>query len=424
MPKNSKKDRKRRDSNGKMKARQTDPNFLPRQPRGMSSRPSTEALIKLMDAGDDHAERLVVLSTVPSQDPNCVFPSTQTDDAPATVDIPTTMTRQEDREKTPTRKQPVTEFITPSGHQNLKFSTPRRGVDTTTFETPGGTKFYLARRMRVDGKQTNLFITSERDPKKSLEVPKDPGLAPEIVKAATFDGQVDVCLSKALLDASTKQIKKNRNKSNAPRYISQAKVMGMSARDALLKAGIEVPKQQAHWLHMIPHAFLADASQTPGNLGIGLKYGNAAMELVNPVIEEILRNNPDMKLYLTAIPHWVPGYESIRLLESIDYIIQDTPGTDPTKSVEFSFPALSKDPVCASEIKAVKDMIRKVFTAPAPDADSDDAPNGDVFQSPNQPFIMTEAKRISNHKRRLFNDDGNPPNEGPAHAKRLIAPKK
>lgn len=264
-----------------------------------------------------------------------------------------------------------------SPQKDLIFSSPQRGLLTTSVFTPkNGTRLDRV-RTAYEGNQnrgTSVFLPPEKVLNKKLILPQQPNSAIDNVKVPNVSGAgfKNVPITLQSITDVEKLVSDRRNNGESARLISQNRLMGNeSANNLLILAGIQsesgiITKEDkiGQWLHLKPHSTCGDDSQNPENVGLGTKYANAAMELVNHVIKKIFQLNPDIKtLYLDVIPTWVPGYEKIRLLQDIKYQVKDGPDDNFSRGVTYHFDALSLDPICESEIDIHQEVILRNFAS-------------------------------------------------------------
>lgn len=270
------------------------------------------------------------------------------------------------------------------------FSTPHKGPYTSHVTTPiGESKLRPSRMIECDDGVVTIFISEDKTEENTLSLlPPNDWVKNCIPLSDSLDGIIDFEITR-----------ENVFSGGSIRAKSQNAVMGnLSARDALINAGYEMPPRLANWIHFIPHAFLGILGQIASNMGLGLKNPNGAMEIINRAIPKILLhpNGPE-KLYLSAIPKWVEGYENIRLLESITYIVKNAPGELCTKWMRTTFEMLSLASVCVTEIPIIEALMEKKFLLkPTPALVSDKGSISDEeferLLSPSSPLIFSSEE--------------------------------
>lgn len=186
------------------------------------------------------------------------------------------------------------------------------------------------------------------------------------IPQVSLEGMIDIPLTLQLLNEVAKLSSKRAELGQNTRGESQESVMHSSARNVLALAGIEVPKNGAHWVHFISQGYMK--KQLAKNLGIGTKYANARMEMVNRPLEKLLKDpNGPAVLYITVVPTWVKGFEKIRLLETITMTIADGPQNNRSKFITFhDFDMCSNRKTSEQEINAYTDKLNNTFLSPEP----------------------------------------------------------
>jgi hypothetical protein len=283
----------------------------------------------------------------------------RSDASPAKIGIANTGNTQLKLEQTPA-------VYTPS---KLTFSSPQKGARSSKVFTPKGTSLFPSRLLTFDnGEETALFLPANKVENKTLKIPTPTAWVAEApVPEETLEGYVDIPLTLSEIIATEKLKNERQRRGEDPRGTSQNKLTKIPATRALRLAGFDVEDGQGQWLHHIPHSCKGDFAQCLRNLGLGTKQANAAMELVNPVLKELLRKYKENlpALYLSTQPEWVPGFKEIRLMNSLTYIIKDAPGNQATKTASIRFDTLSLDPICVSEIPVIRAALLQKF-APSP----------------------------------------------------------
>lgn len=261
---------------------------------------------------------------------------------------------------TPEKPHP---FLSPS---KAELSTPAKGPMTQSAYTPKGSKLVVSRLIECeDGTAIGIFLPENKVNQNELVIPEHPNpwIEDSPIPKADMSAIVDLKITKESIKQIEALVSKRRKEGLPDRHTSQNKLMGISAVQALRNAGVDVAARSAHHTHLTPHCYQGDAGQCVKNLGIATKQANAAMELVNPAIKEALfQENALPALYLSAIPEWVKGYENIRLLKTITYILKDAPGDTPTRSATIRFNMLSTDPVCLTDILPIRKFLCEKFS--------------------------------------------------------------
>lgn len=251
-------------------------------------------------------------------------------------------------------------------HPPSIFKTPPKGTLTpkeTHFITPMGSTLPLSVHIQCDDGDFKIFLSSEAMSYQRVQFPKKPTswLKDSPVPIAEFTGIEDYPISRTSILKASKDTQENKKVGKDPRGINQNKLMRISATKALIESGFDVPPKSAHWTHLLPWALVGKQSQKVRNLGIATSQANARMELVNRALESFLREHPEQTLYLSAIPQWVEGYESIRLLETVTYVIKDGIGNQCQKSATITFDMLALQSVCNSEIDPTAEFLKEKF---------------------------------------------------------------
>ncbi|MGE3320557.1 MAG: hypothetical protein AB7I18_14810 [Candidatus Berkiella sp.] len=322
------------------KRKNQDKAWHPRQNAGARdlSSFSTENLLRFMQAASSPASKMAVINS-----------------------SRTAVVEGETKLSTPTGKH-SSQLLSPSKYQA---STPEAGPKTTHLVTPKGTKLIRSRLIELNDGDVSVFLPQNKVIEKSLTIPSSakPWIEHSPIPAVDMGGMVDIPITKKKLKKVEEITRKRKREGVNPRKISQNDLNGIPATKAMRKSGIAVNDGDGHYAHFIPFSFLGDDAQTVNNMGIGTRYANAAMELVNPAIRRLLymKNGPET-VYLSAIPEWVPGFEKIRLLKNLTYIIKDGKGTDFRRSFKVTFNMLSLKEVCVSEVQPVKNCIVNTFS--------------------------------------------------------------
>ncbi len=354
--------------------------------------------------------------------PFSIFPFMDSDASPAkkAVLINTTNTRVEfesDQLSTPTKKRHTT-LISPS---KCTLSTPEKGPHTSYVTTPKGSKLLASRMIDCDDGAMGLFISEDKVKRTVLTIPAKPSSWKSPVPKADMGGMIDIEITKKSIQDTEKLVRKRKREGLDPRGKSQNKTMGTPATTAMRKVGIDVPDGTGQHAHFIPFSFIGDKGQCVANLGIGTRYANAAMELVNPAIKRLLykKKNALPAVYLSAIPEWVPGFEHIRLLKRITYIIKDAPGNTFKRSAKITFDMLTMERVCLTDVLPIrKFIINKFSNKPSPTSKGIHKENDDILLKP--------AKSITfRFNQRLKELEDSPPsspskNKAPTHSPRSI----
>lgn len=325
----------------KKRKKNKDGAWHPRQnaaPRDTTQFSSSEGVIRLMGAAASPAAKIAILNTTSLS-----------------------ICQGELQLTTPTKKH-SSKVLTPSKYT---LSTPEAGPKTSHLLTPKGSKLLPSRIIECDDGVISVFLSEDKVKPKSLVVPRTPKpwIAHSPIPKASMQGMLDIPITKKQIkrvDALRRtRIKMGEN----PRKISQNTLNCIPATQAMRKAGITVENGDGHYTHFIPFSFLGDEAQTVENMGIATRHANAAMELVNPAIRRLLymKNGPEV-VYLSAIPTWEPGYENIRLLKSLTYLIKDGKGNDYKHSATVRFNMLSLANICLTDVRPVRDSIIAKFS--------------------------------------------------------------
>ncbi|MGD9592165.1 MAG: hypothetical protein AB7V32_06560 [Candidatus Berkiella sp.] len=282
--------------------------------------------------------------------------------APKAVILNTTSTKPnlETQLFTPNKKHAST-LISPS---KVTLSTPDKGPFTRFVTTPLGSKLFPSRMIDCDDGAYVLFLSEAKINNQNITIPKKPAnwIKQSPIPKASLKGFVDIKITKKQIQATEALIRKRKREGLAPRAVSQNKVMGIPANTALKKAGITADPNTMHWVHFISHSFIGDKSQIVSNLGLGTKYANMAMELVNPVIKRLLfKKGAYPAIYLSIIPEYVPGFEAIRLLKSLTMIIKDGKGDSFEHKASITFDMLTLQKVCLTDVIPVRKFIMQKF---------------------------------------------------------------
>lgn len=325
----------------KKKKKNRDRAWHPRQnaaPRDITQF-STEGLIRLMQAADSPAAKVAILNTTSHN-----------------------ICQGEQVLSTPTKKH-SSEVLTPTRYT---LSTPDAGPKTSHLITPKGSKLLPSRIIECDDGVISVFLSEDKVRPKSLVIPRTPKpwIAHSPIPKVSMAGMLDIPITKKQIKTVESLTRQRKKMGMNPRLISQNKLNGkLAATQALRKVGIAVENGDGHYAHFIPFSFLGDAAQTVENMGIATRHANAAMELANPAIRRLLymKNGPKV-VYLSAIPTWEPGYENIRLLRSITYIIKDGPGDNYQHMAKVIFNMLSLANICLTDVRPVRDSILAKFS--------------------------------------------------------------
>lgn len=280
----------------------------------------------------------------------------------------TTICQDENKLSTPKGKH-SSRVLTPSKYQA---STPEAGPRTTYIVTKEGKKLLPSRVIELDDGVVSVFLSQDKVIEKDLLIPTSakPWIAHSPIPEVSMAGMIDIPITKKKIKATDALTRSRKRGGQNPRKISQNQLNNIPATKAMRKAGIDVNDGDGHYLHFIPFSFIGDEAQVVYNMGIGTRFANAAMELVNPAIRRLLyaKNGPKV-VYLSAIPEWVPGFEKIRLLKSITYIIKDGKGNNYQNSAKVIFNALSLREVCLTEVRPLREIIINKFSGKTPKKD-------------------------------------------------------
>ncbi len=345
---------------------------------------STENLLKLMNCAASPAKKAVLLDTTTNR-----------------------VQFESDQLFTPSKKR-YTTLVSPS---KCLLSTPEKGPLTTFVTTPKGSKLLPSRIIDCDDGAMALFISEDKVKGTLLTLPASPTLWKSPIPKADMKGMIDVKITKQRIIETESLVRKRKRDGLNPRGKSQNQIMGIPATQAMRLAGIDAPDGTGQHAHFIPFGFIADKGQCVANLGIGTRFANAAMELVNPAIKKLLfkKKNTLPAVYLSAIPEWVPGFEHIRLLKSITYIIKDAPGKNFKRSASVKFNMLSMESVCLTDVLPIrKFIINKFSTKPSPQAKSPLATAKMKNNENNDDFLHRSPSLTLSFKQRLRELDASP----------------
>lgn len=259
------------------------------------------------------------------------------------------------------KKTHSTQLLSPS---KVTLSTPEKGPLTTYVTTPKGSKLRPSRIIQCDDGTFTLFLSEDKINNESLKIPHIPSkwINKSPIPKVHLNGCIDVEITKKTIKETEALIRARKKEGLPARKVSQNIVMGIAANKALSHAGIKAAPGTMHWVHFVSHMFIGDKSQTAENLGLGTKYANMAMELVNPAIKRLLyKKNAYPAIYLSIIPEFVPGYESLRLLKSLTMVIKDAKGDDYKHKALIKFNMLSLQKVCLTDVLPVRKFIMNKF---------------------------------------------------------------
>ncbi len=318
-----------------------DPTWHPRQnaaPRDISNF-STEGLLKLMGAASSPPPKAAVINTTRSM-----------------------ILQDENALSTPNGKRSA-QLLTPTKYT---LSTPTAGPKASYLVTPQGSKLLPSYVIECNDGHLGVFISENKVGKKELTIPakSKPWIEHSPIPEADMSGMIDISITKRQLKKVEALVRKRKKEAVNPRGISQNSLNKIPATQAMRKSGIKVEDGDGHYVHFIPFSFLGDTAQVVNNMGIGTRFANAAMELVNPAIRRLLymKNGPK-EIYLSAIPTWVPGFEKIRLLKSITYIIKDGKDDNYQHCAKLTFNTLSLSEVCVTNVRPIRDFIIEKFSS-------------------------------------------------------------
>lgn len=265
----------------------------------------------------------------------------------------------------------------------IRKSTAAEETTEATFFTPKQkTELAVSRVIQLKDHDVTIFLPKDKVKKGRLEIPSvisDAHLetleALSINERGSLEPSLNVKYTAKDFERTERQIRRDRIAGKSQR--SQEKVMKCSARNALKAAGVIVKPRQAHWIHFVAHSAKGRKTQKPGNLAIATKNCNAEMQLIEPVIEKILRsdNHPDA-LYVDFIPEWVAGYEKIRLLNKLTVVIKDADSASPARHVRFTFDGLATKQICTTEVELIEGLLLDTFN------NQRSEPNGNLLLSP------------------------------------------
>ena len=247
-----------------------------------------------------------------------------------------------------------------------QLSTPAKGNHSRFLATEDG-HFRNLLPFTLQGQKYGYFVDPNACPLKRLSTPsgiKLPAELSELAFAKASFGAQTFTTSKADFEKTSKMIRERRICGQSTRQPSNQTAMGESAYNIAQAAGLKVEARELHITHLIPHAIMGDLSQNPENMGIAPKQANAAMELVNSVIETLLRDpkTPDnIELTITATPTYIEPRQ-LRIFDTIHYEITDNYG----HQASFEFDMLSNGRVPENAIRMCEQAIYHVFHNQSP----------------------------------------------------------
>jgi hypothetical protein len=320
----------------KRKKKKTDPAWSRKTGKTKKTNPSdfsTAGLLYLMQSAQSPAKKMVIFSDCKS---------------PIKISQRTTLK--------------TTTVIASASTQDYKLSTPDKGVKTATLESrsPNKSTFRKVRTLILSSGIVSLYFPSHKVVENDLIIPSQRavGIQKSPVPNENMTGFFMVPLTKEIILTSEFAKQKRLELGQSARATDQNTLMNIPADEALKLAGIDAPKGTGQWVHFKSHCHFDESAQEVGNLGLGTRQANAAMELVNKVLRKLVcRKTTPQTLYLSYIPTWVPGYEDIRLLKTLEMRISD--GQDHFASIEFNM--LSRAKVCVSEIEPIATALMKEF---------------------------------------------------------------
>jgi len=277
------------------------------------------------------------------------------------------------RKKAQSKRGLKTALLSPSKCQK---STPTKQNPSTFFSPIGKSAYSKSREIIINGSTVAIYLPEKKIGSSKLFVPEMPaeGLDTLNINQDSLDALIDVPVTLQKLKSVETQKQKDIALNLDVRYPSQKSVMGISPNVAATQAGINLEQAATlagmnvkkphvmHWCHYIPHSLIGNDGQKVTNLGLGTKFCNAEMTLVEPVVETLLKmSGAPNTLYISVEPQYCPGYEKIKLLNRLTYTIKDGSGSDFNHSVSFSFDALSLNRICKSEQEIVKNLLIDVF---------------------------------------------------------------
>ncbi len=248
-------------------------------------------------------------------------------------------------------------------------STPNRITSRHLVTPQGKTKLIASRVIQIQNQEVSIYLPKDKVKTTRLAVPLLPDVALDDldIPQGSLEATVDTPITLKDIRQAAKEKKKAKRNGDPVRSPTQDEIMQISARKALKAAGIVVEPRSVHWTHFVSHSMKGNKAQYLDNLGLATKFCNAEMELLNPVIQKILRSKKHPNtLYLSFYPTWVNGYEKIRLLDSLSVEIKDGAGTDYKHRVKFTFDALTLSTICLSEIKIIEKILLDTFQATTP----------------------------------------------------------
>lgn len=320
-----------------------DPNYVPRPVQRFKGN-----LLKLMGAATSPVKKVLVVANTPHKDMRAArINQTQVD--------------------------------SPSHYQG---SSP--GRRPSSFISPlGKTRYTRVRDLSLDEEEDSisLYLPEHKASKQFLSLPAVPNLKAMVALAITpgcngIDIIKDVPITLEQLNTIEEEKVRDKDLGLSERYPSQASVYGCSPNHAAKAAGIDLAtaaKSVAatdanimHVCHFIGHKFLGNRGQIIENFGLGTKYFNAEMTLLENVLRKILQqpDTPDT-LYLHVKPKYKLGFEDIRLIDELVYTITDCKFSEYRKDthhkVSMKFFGLSLNKVCLTEQPLIADLLVKKF---------------------------------------------------------------
>lgn len=268
-------------------------------------------------------------------------------------------------------KQGVGNLQSPS---KFTLSSPQKGPNSSTATDDSGTIYTPAYQLETDDGTTTLFLPENLEFNQQLSLPArlPEGFASKLPKVDTLATQIPpVRITKAKLIAINKLKAEFGKQHGNNRYYKNKDITNESANELLVTTEIITDQNLGQWLDLVPLSVWStdkkdwqDKTKRLNNLGLGTKYSNAAMELINPLITQLLMtNDPNSptELELTVAPSWVLGFENIRLLQDVTYVLRDISTPESTRTVEIMFPMLSLEKIPENIIQFYKEYFFHLF---------------------------------------------------------------
>ena len=219
------------------------------------------------------------------------------------------------------------------------------------------------RLLECDEGAIGIFLPESSSTARRLSLPLQPAATIDnspLPSAAVPTPLLEIEITKESLRKVERALQEQVCQGHSRRFPSILTFTHISAKEALELSGVTaMPNRVVQYIHFLPHSVLGSDSQCITNIGIGTRQANAAMELINGMIRKLLfrKKGAPASLSLSAAPQWVPGFEKIRLLESLTYTLkyQD-------RFVSIKFDMLTLLPISRAEIQTVEKILWEKFT--------------------------------------------------------------